>query len=316
LIKCPNDGTPLTIVDEAQQAPEVVPGFRIDREIGTGATGKVYIATCLHTSQQAAIKVLHKSLVNDLELIKRFKQEAEWMSKLSSPFIVSIKRYGLVPDGRPFMAMEYIEGSCISAVVSRQGPMSPYRALPIFIQVASGLEHAHANGIVHRDIKPNNIMVTDQKSGSDKVKIVDFGIAKQWLKLEEASILPLTLDGEAIGSPLYMSPEQCLGLKVDHRTDIYSLGAVMYETLTGRQVFPADTAYNIMSKQIHDTPPPMGLPQLPAFAHLERIVLKALAKNPVNRYATVNDLKADLHICLHDLRALIPPNLPAPTEAA
>jgi serine/threonine protein kinase len=315
LKQCPCDGSKLTLVSEPPDQPDIVPGFRLEGEIGQGAAGRVYKAVRIGTTEPVAVKILHLSLVNDLDLVQRFKQEAELTSRLSSRHIVAVRQYGLLNDGRPYLAMDYIDGSCVSSIVDKEGSMAPQRALPIFIQVATGLAHAHAHGIMHRDIKPNNIMLIDMEGECDVVKIVDFGIAKHWSK-DGSGMAPQTLAGEAIGSPLYMSPEQCLGRAVDQRTDIYSLGSVMYETLTGRPIFTGANAFTIMTKHIHETPQAMGLPKFPAFADIERIVLKALAKRPAERYATVNDLKSDLEFCLYNLKMAGSADVCHPHEAA
>jgi serine/threonine protein kinase len=316
LMKCPSDGSPLTVVSEPQNNPDIVPGFRLEKKIGQGATGMVYKAACLRTSEVVAVKILHLSLLNDLDMVKRFKQEAELTSQLSSPHIVAVKKFGLIDDGRPYMAMDYIDGSCVSSIIEDEGAMAPHRALPIFIQVAAGLAHAHAKGIMHRDIKLNNIMLIEKNNERDIVKIVDFGIAKQWAQKDGNTSPPLTLAGEAIGSPLYMSPEQCLGKTMDNRTDIYSLGSCMYEALTGRPLFTGENAFTIMTKHIHELPEAMDLPQFPAFIEIERIVFRALAKNPDERYATVTDLKSDLELVLRTLRPVNPPKVRRPNEAA
>jgi serine/threonine-protein kinase len=305
LKKCPTDGAALTLVPDADEKLEEVPGFTLQSTIGFGSAGKVYKAQCHKTNSPVAIKILHQSLINDLETVKRFKQEIELTSRISSPHIVAIKEYGLLNDGRPYMVMDYIEGVCVSNIVEEKGAMHALRALPIFIQVAGGLAHTHAQGIMHRDIKLNNIMLINKDKERDVVKIVDFGIAKQWTRMDGNSAAPLTLAGEAVGSPLYMSPEQCLGKEIDHRTDIYSLGSVMYETLTGRSVFRGDNAFTIMTKHINEMPQSLGLPKSAEYQEIERIVMKALAKKADERYATAADLQADLEACLAALKLVV-----------
>jgi serine/threonine-protein kinase len=200
------------------------------------------------------------------------------------------------------MVMDFIDGCCVSSIVDKDGAMPCHRALPIFIQVAEGLAHAHEQGIVHRDIKLSNIMLVTQNGVLDIVKIVDFGIAKQWLKTDN-NMEAFTLAGEVHGSPLYMSPEQCRGITLDHRSDIYSLGSVMYEMLTGRPIFTGENPVTVMTKHIHEAPKPLGLPISIICGEIERIVLKALAKKPEDRYSTANDLKSDLQFSLCALTA-------------
>ena len=198
--KCPCDGSPLTVIHDREVRLDLIPGFKLEGESGHGSTGKVYRATRLSNGETVAIKILHLPLVDDLELVLRFKQEAELTSRLSSKHIVGVKEFGLLNDGRPYMIMDYIEGPCVSTIVHAEGAMDVERALPIFIQVATGLAHAHEQGIMHRDIKLSNIMLVDQDGEIDVAKIVDFGIAKQWHRWNGAATA-LTAAGEALAAP-------------------------------------------------------------------------------------------------------------------
>jgi serine/threonine protein kinase len=303
MLKCPCDGSPLTVLHNEIIEANLIPGFEIQAETGHGSTGKVYKAKRLASGETVAIKILHLPLVDDLELVQRFKQEAELTSRLSSRHIVAVTEYGLLNDGRPYMVMDYIEGPCVSTIVTEEGPMSPERALPIFIQVATGLAHAHEQGIMHRDIKLTNIMLVEQDGEHDVAKIVDFGIAKQWQK-STCDETALTMAGEALGSPLYMSPEQCRGKAMDHRTDIYSLGSVMYEMLTGRALFNGPDAISIMTQHIMQPPSPMALPPSEVSREIEEIVFKALAKDPDDRHANVNALRSELQFCHYNLQTI------------
>lgn len=291
LLNCPKDGSQLVFITPTPSKFDKVPGYQIQGEVGSGNSGKVYKAVAELSTQIVAIKVLHQSLIDNLEMVNRFKKEAELSSRLTSPNTVAVKYFGILNDGRPFMVMDYIEGTCASTIIEQNGPMSLDRALPIFIQIAAGLAHAHDIGIMHRDIKPQNIMLIDQDSQQDFVKIIDFGIAKQ---MHSDASMALTITGEAVGTPVYMSPEQCLAGDVDHRTDIYSFGCVMYELLTGRSVFAANSPVALMTKHVHETPPAMGLLPSPISSEIERIILKALAKKPSDRYSDAYELKADL----------------------
>jgi len=290
LRNCPKDGSQLVLITTNPNIDHLA-GYQIQGEVGAGNSGKVYKAIDDKSSQIVAIKILHQSLIDNLEMVNRFKKEAELSSKLTSPNTVAVKHFGILNDGRPFMVMDYIDGTCASTIIEQSGAMSLDRALPIFIQVAAGLAHAHDLGIMHRDIKPHNIMLIEQDSQQDFVKIIDFGIAKQ---LHSDPSMALTITGEAVGTPCYMSPEQCLAGKVDHRTDIYSLGCVMYEMLTTRLVFVADNPVALMTKHVQEVPPSMGLAPSPETAEIERIVLKSLAKKPEERYKSAYELKADL----------------------
>lgn len=290
-LNCPEDGSQLLYITTNPSQIEKVAGYQIQGEVGAGNSGKVYKAVNNDSNQVVAIKILHKSLIDNLEMVNRFKKEAELSSRLTSPNTVAVKHFGILNDGRPFMIMDYIEGICAGTLIEQNGAMPLERALPIFIQVAAGLAHAHELGIMHRDIKPQNIMLIEQDSQSDFVKIIDFGIAKH---VQSEASLALTITGEAVGTPCYMSPEQCLAREVDHRTDIYSLGCVMYEMLTARLVFAAANPVALMTKHVQELPPAMGLSPSPSAAEIERIILKSLAKKPENRYADAYELKADL----------------------
>jgi len=279
----------------------ILPGFSLEGVIGLGSTSKVLRARRTTTNKMVAIKILYPSLVNNLPVVNRFKQEADLTMRLSSRHIVALQEYGLAKDGRPYMVMDYIDGLTVYSLLEKEIALTPERALPIFIQVAAGLAHAHEQGIMHRDIKPNNIMLMDKKTERDLVKIVDFGIAKKWSESGDNSIF-MTPAGDSIGSPSYMSPEQCMGIGMDHRTDIYSLGTVMYEMLTGRQVFTGRDAVAVMTKHVKETPAPLGLPDAASFAGIEHIVLKALAKSPADRYANISDLKSELQFCLYRMQ--------------
>lgn len=291
LLNCPEDGSQLVFITTSPSKIEKVAGYQIQGEVGAGNSGKVYKAIDDKNNQFVAIKILHQSLIDNLEMVNRFKKEAELSSKLTSPNTVAVKHFGILNDGRPFMVMDYIEGTCAGTIIEQSGAMSLDRALPIFIQVAAGLAHAHDLGIMHRDIKPQNIMLIEQDSQQDFVKIIDFGIAKQ---LHSDSSMALTITGEAVGTPVYMSPEQCLAGDVDHRTDIYSLGCVMYEMLTARMVFAASNPVALMTKHVQEVPPAMGLAPSPAASEIERIILKSLSKKAADRYKDAYELKADL----------------------
>ncbi|MBP9089806.1 serine/threonine protein kinase [bacterium] len=290
-LNCPEDGSQLVFITSNPVQIEKVGGYQIQGEVGAGNSGKVYKAVDDKNNQIVAIKILHQSLVDNLEMVNRFKKEAELSSRLTSPNTVAVKHFGILNDGRPFMVMDYIEGICAGTLIEQSGAMALERALPIFIQVAAGLAHAHELGIMHRDIKPQNIMLIEQDSQSDFVKIIDFGIAKH---VQSDASLALTITGEAVGTPCYMSPEQCLAREVDHRTDIYSLGCVMYEMLTARLVFAANNPVALMTKHVQEVPPAMGLIPSPQATEIERIILKSLAKKPEDRYSDSYELKADL----------------------
>ncbi len=296
VVKCPADGSPLVLVNTPAGSVDTVDGFQLLAEIGNGATGKVYRATHILSNSEVAIKIMHANLVNHAELVGRFNREAELTSRLSSPYTVAVKQFGWLADGRPYLVMDYVHGISASSLLDGGFSVPLLRALPIFIQVASGLAHAHSRGVMHRDIKPSNIMLVSLKGVHDLAKIVDFGIAKNLTSSENLAVL--TQAGEALGSPVYMSPEQCSGMQIDHRTDIYSLGCVMYELLAGRSIFEAESPFEMMTKQIHEAPRGLGLPKSAASVEVERIIFLAVEKNPDNRYQTADEMQSDLENCL------------------
>lgn len=289
--RCPNDGSPLILLETAPTLADQVPGYILEKEIGKGATGKIYKAIETETKAVSAIKIMHEFLAREQEIVGRFNQEASLTHCLSSPHTVGVKKFSWLSDGRPYIVMEYVEGVSASSLISEQ-PITAERAVPIFIQIASGLAHAHKQGIMHRDIKPSNIMLVNE-GVQDLVKIVDFGCAKR-LTGSDRSSQHLTLTGQAVGSPIYMSPEQCQGLSIDHRTDIYSLGCVMYEMLTGRPIFNAGDVIQLMHKHIYEDPAPLNLPSAFMASELNRIVRKAVAKNPNHRFQDANEIKQEL----------------------
>jgi len=289
---CPLDRTPLISLANAPSLQNEILGFVIEKEIGQGSSGKVYKAANSETGKVVAIKVLHDYLASDKESLARFIREAALMRRMSSPQTIVVQSLNRLGDGRPYIVMEYVEGVSAASQILAE-PMPADRAVSIFIQIASGLAHAHSLGIVHRDIKPSNIMLIEENGMHDTVKIVDFGSAKRLTPGEETT-LQLTRTGEAVGSPVYMSPEQCCGGTIDHRTDIYSLGCVMYEMLTGRAVFTAKDIVELMNKQVKEKPAPMSLPPSYMVGELNRIIFKALAKDPAQRYQQAIEMKHEL----------------------
>ncbi len=296
--KCPNDGTPLVLISDPLIGSFLDQGYQIIEQVGRGAMGSVYKANG-EDGEIVAVKVLHKSLVGELEPVRRFQMEAELTSRLSHRNIITVDDFGVLEDGRPYMIMDYIEGECINDIVDAYGPLSLQEALPIFIQVAQALGYAHEQNIIHRDVKLSNIMLINLPHQRNVVKLVDFGIAKQLTSdcsFEDQN--GLTDAGQVVGSPLYMSPEQCMGQALDHRTDIYSLGCVMYYALTGRPVFTAESIMQLMRHQIARPPQPLRTLTSSVSEEVEKIVLKALAKRPEDRYQSMNEMVADLEQAL------------------
>ncbi len=252
----------------------------------------VYKAQHTYMERLVAVKLLHSHLVSDPLSIQRFQQEAKAASSLTHTNIITVYDFG-VDEGnnQAFLVMDYLEGPTIGDLIDRGGPIAEREALTIFRQVCKGLVHAHSKGVVHRDLKPRNLVLTIEEDGSILVKIVDFGIAKI-IPQEGGETQHLTQTGEVFGSPIYMSPEQCSGDKLDSRSDLYSLGCVMYEVLTGMPPLVGQNAVETMSMHIHDKPPPFREidSSIKISPQIEEVVFACLEKKPKNRYQTARDI--------------------------
>lgn len=263
--------------------------------IGAGGWARVYKARHLTLGTLVAIKTLHTHFMSNREKVQRFEQEAKAACGLRHENIATVYDYGSLPNGQPFIIMDLLEGRSLQHLLEETQVLSPARAVQIFKQICAGLAAAHDHGIVHRDIKPSNIVLLPDPDRGELVKLFDFGLAK--LKMDDGtSINQFTKTGETVGTPAYMSPEQCQGWKLDHRTDLYSLGCVMYECLTGVRAFSGSTMYESMSKHVLEVAPPFHevAPQLHIPAELEDIVFRALEKEPRRRYQTARKLLTDL----------------------
>ncbi len=271
--------------------------FKILRVIGRGAMGTVYQAEHLLLEKNVAIKVLHPHLCSDVHALKRFTQEARSASKLHHKGIIAVHDFGVMPDGRPYLSMDYIDGINLSDVIGRR-PLAPERALTICSLICDALAEAHEKGVIHRDVKPSNVLVLNHGTAEEDIKVVDFGIAKI---LEDPKHNALTQTGESLGSPPYMSPEQCQARPLDARSDIYSLGCVLYEMLTGFAPYQSDSVYEIIHKHLNSYPESIAKsqPSLPNAVELDALLLQALAKDPPRRYQTVGAMKQALENAKH-----------------
>lgn len=270
--------------------------YKIVSLVGHGATSSVYRAVVSEGST-VAIKVLHNHLAADESLVERFKREARTASILRHPNIVAVHEYAVSSEGSPYLVMEFVEGESLQQLLCRDGWLPVEQALPIFEQVCAALRAAHEKGVIHRDLKPGNIMLTKSGDGALHVKVLDFGCA-QILPMLGDTVLKLTQTGEMLGSLLYMSPEQCLDQDVDARSDCYSLGCLMYETVTGMPPLSARTAFETMNKQMTEMPAPFAKarPELGLPGRLQSIIFKAMAKAPDKRYQSISDLMDDLTV--------------------
>ncbi|MBS1955763.1 MAG: serine/threonine protein kinase [Cyanobacteria bacterium SZAS-4] len=272
--------------------------YRVLSLLGRGGMGVVYKVEQIFLGKELALKTIDQASQSE-SAIRRFQAEARAVFTVNHPNIVSVHDFGLLDDQTPFLAMEFIQGQTIGERI-QASPLPLEDALQIFIQVCFGLAHAHKNGVVHRDIKPNNIMILNgiPLGTEGSVKILDFGIAKL-TQHDGGEIQALTKTGEIFGSPIYMSPEQCIGEKIDYRSDIYSLGCVIFEALTGTPPFVGESALSTMMMHQTGTIPTLKEASLGTnfSPELERLVHTMLSKNPNDRYQ-------DLGIAAHDLAAI------------
>lgn len=264
--------------------------YIVEKLIGEGGMGKVYRGRNTRTESPVAIKTLIPNLVSDESLVQRFEIEAKAASNLSHPNTISIYDFGREGDVL-FMVMELLTGESLDALMTREGALAPDRVVPIIRQVCKSLDEAHGSGLVHRDIKPDNIFL-NRVAGQDEdhVKVLDFGVAK--LQDKQFGNATLTQAGMIFGTPRYMSPEQARAFPLDGRSDIYALGVVMYEALTGAPPFVADDPVGVLIKHVNEPPTPFATmnPAAPAMPELEAIVMRCLAKDPDQRFDDVRNL--------------------------
>lgn len=283
--------------------------YYVLRTLGTGGMSVVYAAKHLESKKIYAVKTLRMQAASDELTVKRFQREAETLTYLNHPNIVRIHDYGKTSKKQPFFIMDFLTGDSLNDVLKKEKLISYDRVQTIFMQVLAAVAHAHKQGLVHRDLKPGNIMLLKTSQQSDFVKVVDFGIAKF-----EEEAQKLTRMGEVWGSPIYMSPEQCMGGQLDQRADIYSLGIVMYEALTGEVPFFGKNYVETMSKQIGEParPPSQMNPHVKIPEKLERVIMRSLEKEPNKRYQRVEEMLDDLHKSVEAPRKKTPPPPPEP----
>ncbi|HEY9786188.1 MAG TPA: serine/threonine-protein kinase [Candidatus Obscuribacterales bacterium] len=260
---------------------------------GRGGMSVVYSAKHILIGKTVAVKFLHQHLLASQTALMRFQQEAKAASCLNHRNCIRLYDFGIHDGNQPFIVMEYVTGESLSQMLEREGKLKVERAIEVFKQIAEGLDEAHRQGVIHRDLKPSNIILKRSDDGSDVVTIVDFGIAKILVGDAEDQV-KLTQTGEVFGSPLYMSPEQCQGQHLDPRTDIYSFGVLMYESLTGKPPIAGSNPLEQLSRQIREIPRSAktmnpGIPDA-----LDYLVMRCLEKDPADRYQSVAELLVDL----------------------
>jgi serine/threonine-protein kinase len=293
---CPRDGAPLaaqTTGTEAQLAAGLSRRFRIVRRLGEGGMGTVFLAEQIAVGNRpVALKVLNRKLLDEPDFLRRFQNEAASTGRIHHSNVVTIYESGQADDGTPYIAMEFLEGKSLGDALRERGRLPVAEVAEILQQAARGLNAAHKLGIIHRDIKPDNIFLTHGDEGELVVKLVDFGIAK----LRECDFR--TAIGKILATPKYMSFEQASEMRsgeLDARSDVYSLGVVVYEMLTGRLPFYADTWEGYIRKHTMEEPPPFRnvAPDLRVPNEVEAVVMKALVKNREERYATEVEFARD-----------------------
>lgn len=266
--------------------------YQIQALIGEGGMGKVYRARQVDLDKVVVLKVLRHSLLSDERTVARFRREAKAASRLNHPNSIGILDFGQTEDGALFIAMEFVPGEDLHTVLSNHGPLPERRIIRVITQVLSALSDAHSVGVIHRDLKPENIMVEQRRNDPDFVKVLDFGIAK----IQDSDGPALTRAGFVCGTPEYMSPEQARGAQLDHRSDLYAVGVILYQLVTGVLPFEADSAVGYATKHLNEEPPPpsrrrSGVRVSPG---MERIILRALSKNPEERPPDAESFKLEL----------------------
>jgi serine/threonine protein kinase len=260
--------------------------YQVVARVADGAMGRVYEGRHTTSRERVAIKVLHADVARDPVSVERFKREFESARDLAHPYVVKVIEFGATTDGSSFMTMEFLEGEELGNVLRRGQPLEPARILRVFSQLALGLDHAHSFGVIHRDLKPDNIFLCRSAAG-DIVKLLDFGS----VKLQMDTGPKLTAFGTTLGSPFYMSPEQAMGKQdVDQRTDVFALAAILYECQTAKVAFDAPNVAQILMRIINQapTPPSQQLPGLPP--RLDDVIDKGLRKDKNRRYPSASAL--------------------------
>jgi eukaryotic-like serine/threonine-protein kinase len=314
---CPNEGAILVEEIDLSRIGTRVGNYQLHAIIGRGGMGTVYSGEHVYIHKKVAVKVLHARFAGYEDAVHRFLAEARAASSIQHPNIVDVTDFGPMPDGGVYFVMEYLEGTSLEDRIEKDEFLALHRALNITNQICLALAAAHEKRIVHRDLKPENIMlirkpgrrdvirsapedgagyVTEREDEYDFVKILDFGIAK--VHAPEQAV-PQTLHGTIFGTPEYMSPEAARGEDVDHRADIYAVGVILFDMLTGRPPFEAESTAEVLAMQISQAPPlPRAMaPHNEITEACERLILRALAKNPAQRHQSIDEFRDEMQRC-------------------
>lgn len=269
--------------------------FEVIELLGQGGMGTVFKVRDTNIDAILAVKILNSSLMQDKNSVKRFQREAKAAMSLSDAHLAAVYEYG-VGKGAPFLVMDYLEGDTLDSLLNSQGYFDQNRAVNLFVQICEGLAQAHQKGVIHRDVKPSNVIITRPGTTTEFAKIFDFGIAKVLPDQALDFTQDTTKTGELFGSPLYMAPEQCRGIQADQRTDIHALGCLMYKTVTGHHPFEGKNFLETVVKIVTTDPLSMrqAYPEANISAPLEQVILHCLEKDPDNRYQTMDALRNDL----------------------
>jgi serine/threonine protein kinase/ketosteroid isomerase-like protein len=286
--------------------------YRLDRLLGRGGMGAVYAGTHIDLDRPVAIKLLLSDFTADTDALERFRREARAAARLNHPNVADTYDYGLLPDGGAYIVMELVEGQTLREYMDAASAMPIAEATEIARQVADGVDTAHRSGIVHRDLKPSNIILSRDHQNHLQAKVVDFGVAK--LKEYSTTGGGLTASGSLIGTPRYMSPEQCSGHTTDARSDIYSMGIILYEMLAGHPPFDAPTAMAIAVKQIQQPPPSLKEFRPDASVELDRFLRRVLDKDPEKRPQSAADFAKNLSEVTNGLIASEAPDNQSPEQ--
>lgn len=289
--------TSTLVSNEEELNGQLVSGrYRVIRALGEGGMGKVYLAEHEAIEKRIALKVLHREYSANPDVVERFKQEAISASRIKHPNVIDIFDFGQLDDGSCFIAMELLEGQDLGDALQQRGVFSPEQAVQIALQICRALQTAHARGVVHRDMKPENVFLQTTPDGEQNVKIVDFGIAQ--LRKAEDTDAPapgrrrLTKTGMIFGTPEYMAPEQARGQGIDHRSDIYATGIILYELVSGSVPFMGQSLLEVLNHHVLSPVPPLRhkYPQIQISAELEALIYQALEKRPEDRFESMKAL--------------------------
>ncbi len=295
--QCPHCGGPLGGADltdaDALVGLRLGSKYELTQFLGEGAMGWVYRGRHTVLESSVAVKILKPQLRPDEQRSERFKREARAASRLNHPHIISVIDFGETSSGLLYIVTEYLRGKPLSAVLTESGPMPIRRAFRLLSQILSALEESHNQGVIHRDLKPDNVMVSTLRGGEDFAKVLDFGIAKL---ADMDSAAKLTQAGQLFGTPDYMAPEQIRSQEVDGRADLYSAGVILFELLTGRLPFQADNLFDVLKDHLYTEPPSLSeaAPDISFSPEVELVVSKALAKDPEDRFASARDFQRGL----------------------